>query len=98
MRARRRLFLAAALLAVLAFAACTLNPQPLPPGDDDRANAAEADDAGSGFGGGADSGRIEDPQGPDAGGNPPPVNDDAGVDADAGDAATDAPTDAPDGG
>ena len=89
----------ALVAAVLAFAACTLNPQPLPPGPDTNPEAPEpggvldsADPSrGADSGGGefADSGNMG--AGMDAGdGSPPPAPPDAAVDA-----PDDAPRDAP---
>lgn len=88
-----------ALLVGAAFAACDLNPQPLPPGDDgqEKATAPNPQDPGSGFGGGGPN-NDGSPTGGDAGatndGSPPPKPDDGGTDAtvdsgDAGDATTD---------
>jgi hypothetical protein len=90
MRARRALFVAVALL-LAAFAACTLNPQPLPPFDEDN-NAG---------GGNADAGRPHDAgamePGRDGAETPPaPEPDDAGLDADADAAPDDAGVDAGD--
>ncbi len=93
----RRLQLLAALAVLLAFVACTLNPQPLPPLDPE--NAASAD-AGS-FGTTRDSGTRTDDEEPsavsDAGASPPDggagdagdAGDDAGDGGDAGDDAGD---------
>ena len=94
MSSSRRIGLA--LLIAAAFAACDLNPQPLPPGDD-RENAAapkSPENPGGGFGGGPNS--DGSPTG-DAGSNNEggvPAPEDAGTDGgDAGDASTDATTD-----
>ncbi len=95
----RRLPLLAALATVSAFAACTLNPQPLPPLDPPESENAAP---GGGFGP-ADGGTRHDDPAPmpsDAGTDPdadsgPPANEggdagDAGGDAgDAGDAEVD---------
>lgn len=74
---------AAALAGAAGFAACTLNPQPLPPGDDNEGQATGDYDAGRN----GDTGTFNPtPEGPpsDAGGS---VNDgDAGDTSDAGDA------------
>ena len=55
---RRRPLVLAALGALAAVAACTLNPQPLPPQDDHFGGGAE-EDAGSSFGTFSDSGRND---------------------------------------
>jgi hypothetical protein len=47
MRLARRVFLA--LVAASAFAACDLNPQPLPPGSEPSDRASEGDDGGGSF-------------------------------------------------
>ena len=83
----RRLLLLVSLGTVTAFAACTLNPQPLPPLDPNANATAEDVDGGSSFGG-SDASRT-DPNAPqnDAGLTTPPPNDEGGADAgDAGDA------------
>jgi hypothetical protein len=56
---RRRLLLLAALAMVTAFAACDLNPQPLPPLDPDNQASANKD-AGTGFGDRAEAGLPSD--------------------------------------
>jgi hypothetical protein len=83
----RRLGLLGALAVTLIFAACDLNPQPLPPLDPEN-QATSGTDAGGGFGGRTvDAGGNSD-ESPDAdladAGAPPPTPD-GGVD-DAGDA------------
>lgn len=94
MRLRRPLVLAA-LCALAAVAACTLNPQPLPPGDDHFGGAAD-EDAGSSFGTFADSGRNDKqseptPEPSDAGAGIPEGGTDAtpGTETDGGDAGED---------
>jgi hypothetical protein len=94
-----RRFALALLVAAAAFAACDLNPQPLPPGDDKPENAA-APPPGD-FGPGGSSGSKQDgpgDPGSDAGVNgdaAPPAPEDAGSDGgetdggDAGDATSD---------
>jgi hypothetical protein len=88
MRARRRAIAAGLLtfLTVGAFAACTLNPQPLPPSDE---RAAAEDPPGGGFGA-SDSGSPA----PNADSDAAPGTKDASADAPT-DAAIDAPADAP---
>ncbi|MBX3197331.1 MAG: hypothetical protein KF894_04165 [Labilithrix sp.] len=84
-RARRRLYLVGACVVALAFAACTLNPQPLPPID----NEADDSDAGGSFSPVADGGaRGDDDEGPAQDAAAPPGEGDGGDagDADAGDA------------
>ena len=94
---RRHVGLLAALSAVAAFAACTLNPQPLPPRDDFGGESTGVDASAK-----ADSGSFgTSPEVPgpldDAATNPVPNGDmeagseagDGGLD-EAGDAATDA--------
>ncbi len=86
MRARGYLAVAT-LAAIAAAAACTLNPQPLPPGDEERNAGDEAPSAGFG---GTDAGMSSETQ------NPPPDSDagnglDGSADgaADGGDAGSD---------
>lgn len=70
MRLRGYLVLAT-LAAVATAAACTLNPQPLPPGDEDR-NAADDGPSGGGFGAldaGATSDETQQPPAPNDAGN-----------------------------
>lgn len=91
---RRRLTLLGGLTVIVVFAACDLNPQPLPPVD----TQATAD--GGAFGSKADASRGDEPPAPletlDAAagagdgsdgsdGAPPPDDDDAGDAGDAGD-------------
>jgi hypothetical protein len=97
----RRVHLLASLAAVTAFAACTLNPQPLPPRDptEDPENGATTFGDGGAFGSNSDAaarGPEQDSKSDaasaldDAGPLPPPndADADAGVDAgDAGDAS-----------
>lgn len=86
---RVSLLLVAASLGAL-FAACDLNPQPLPPGDDDEKNGTPTTVPGAG--GGASSGGFESPSVPadsaDAGSATDSGHDDAstdgGADGDAG--------------
>ena len=83
MRAHRLLFVVAVFAA--GFAACNLNPQPLPPGTEN------AEDPGARYadGGARDAGAVsaEAPPTEDAGSPPPVPNDaDAGDAGDAGDA------------
>ncbi|MBX3215673.1 MAG: hypothetical protein KF850_26785 [Labilithrix sp.] len=83
-RTHRRLYLVTACTVVLGFAACTLNPQPLPPIDND----AEDNDAGS-FSPVADAGaRGDDDDGTAQDAAAPPGEGDGGDagDTDAGDA------------
>ncbi|MBN9165620.1 MAG: hypothetical protein BGO98_19455 [Myxococcales bacterium 68-20] len=91
----RRLQLLASLAVVLAFVACTLNPQPLPPLDPE--NTATNSDGGS-LGSTLDGGSGA----PSSDASMPPADSDAGGDAggDGGDAsdAGDAGDDAGDGG
>lgn len=95
MRTRHVLVLAS-LGALAAVAACTLNPQPLPPGDLDRNAATNAD---GGRGGSQDAGDFgTDPERPQDAAAPPPDDQEGGAadggDAgDAGDASLDAPAD-----
>ena len=99
-RGARKRRVAAALLAWIAGSsvwACSLNPQPIPPGFTDDTTASDA-------GRGADV-ALGPPNGADggAGGDHDsgiPLAQDGGRDGggDAGDAASDAPSDAPDGG
>jgi len=94
----RRVALVAALASVAAFAACTLNPQPLPPRDDFSGESTGADagqraDA-SGFGS-----VPEVPPAADAGTGTPNLDDDGGDGGDrtdggdGGDGSTDASDD-----
>jgi hypothetical protein len=99
---RRVFFLTGTCLGVAAAAhACSLNPQPLPPGDtpDAASNTVGGGDAGGYFGAGGDSGAplVSDGgpagnDGSDGGAATPPEGGDAG---DAGDGASDAAMDAP---
>lgn len=92
---RHHALLAAASLAAAAFVACTLNPQPLPPGDEDDENGAGAalDASFASDGSKADP----TPPSPDAGVEQNVDGGDASADGDAAlDASTDAPLDAPD--
>ncbi len=91
------------VLALAAAYACSLNPQPLPPGEapDGSAGLAQGSDAGgAGFGAGQDAGAREDgpngtvPNG-DGGTANPPVAGDAGDAGDAADGESDSATDAP---
>jgi hypothetical protein len=86
----RHAVIAAALAIAAAIAACTLNPQPLPPGGGDATNAAGGNDSGTR----ADAGSFEtDPETPaplsDAGTNADSDSgdDDAGDGGDSGDAS-----------
>ncbi len=85
---RVRLALVAAALGAL-FAACDLNPQPLPPGDDTEDKGAGAPSSGNSSSGG---GFENDPT------TAPNDGADAGSDPDAGDGSTDASADAEDAG
>lgn len=85
----RRVSLVGLSLLALAYAACTLNPQPIPPGGTESDSGANDNGKSDGEGGGsnpafgADGGDAEPPIGPDAG--------DGGMDGgDAGDAGPDA--------
>jgi len=87
----------AALATVAAFAACTLNPQPLPPRDDFNGESTSADAAAVRSDSGAFGSSPEVPGPEDAGGGTPSADadgasDDAGDGGsdEAGDAATDA--------
>ena len=89
----RRLALLAALTVVATFAACTLNPQPLPPLDPPEDNQAEAP---TGNFGGADGGsRGDDAPWSDAG-EVPLDSGAADSDADSGGGVVDAGDDAGD--
>jgi hypothetical protein len=99
---RRAFCLSGLALGLAAAYACSLNPQPLPPGDtpDGATNAPTVGSDASAFGG-DDSGGSLTADGPAAGGQPdatsdggvasPPEGGDAG---DAGDGSVDGPTDA----
>ena len=90
----RRSFALVTLVAAGAFAACTLNPQPLPPGPEENARASDANDAAA-----ADGGAFGTPNAPpqvsDA--SPGALDGEAGPSSDGGDAEADA-ADAADGG
>ena len=79
----RRSFVLASLAAAAAFAACTLNPQPLPPSDGEATNARSPD------GSTADAGSFQEPE-------TPPDGADAGVGAVDGDAGDGGDADASD--
>jgi hypothetical protein len=90
MRRLGRPLLLAALATAAAFAACTLNPQPLPPSDNERAQAGDND---ASFGG-SDSGAVTTtPEVP-----PPQGPVDASVGANDPDAALDGTVDGGEGG
>ncbi|HVH46102.1 MAG TPA: hypothetical protein VM925_27320, partial [Labilithrix sp.] len=101
MTPRQKLYVFVALFLVTAFAACTLNPQPLPPAPI-QASSDDARDAGSSSFGGADSATTGSyPPAKDAGEFPSPDldggdADDAGDAGDASDAGQDAGDDAGD--
>ena len=77
----RHVFILASLGAMAAFAACTLNPQPLPPGDD-RNQATNADASAK-----SDSGGFGiDPEAPPNPQDAAPGSADAQSDGDGGDA------------
>jgi hypothetical protein len=97
-RIRRVLCLAGIALGLGAAYACSLNPQPLPPGETaDAGNGAPGADAATVFGG-SDSGGSLAADG-QAGGNPPDASSDVVSNpappegGDAGDAESDAPMD-----
>ena len=100
---RHLVLLAAATLAAVSVQACSLNPQPLPPGlqgsgtdggADVAADASVGSDAGQ-FGGGADSGNgFADGTAPGIPGFDGGATGDGGSSDGATDAASDAPTDA----
>jgi hypothetical protein len=87
-----RAFLLAAVVGAVAMGACSLNPQPIPPGAQ-----AEADGGADNFGnGGGSDASVATPTDSGVAGTPPEAGDDAGdaapdaSDLDASDADTDA--------